>query len=78
MTQYEIYIFILCLIVFVLLTALSIICITLLTKMYLKLVRAGLEDDNLIKDTPANFTMMPTLVGPIIYNGQTSMATWKA
>ena len=50
MTQYEIYIFILCLIVFVLLTALSIICITLLTKMYLKLVRAGLEDDNLIKE----------------------------
>lgn len=50
MTQYEIYILILCLIVFVLLTTLSIVSITLITKMYLRLVRGGLEDENLIKE----------------------------
>ena len=48
MTQYEVYIFILCLIVFILLTTLSIVSITLITKMYLRLVRSGLEDEKLI------------------------------
>lgn len=48
MTQYEVYVFILCLIVFILLTTLSIVCITLITKMYLRLVRGGLEDEKLI------------------------------
>lgn len=50
MTQYEIYILILCLIVFLLLTTLSIVSITLITKMYLRLVHGGLEDENLIKE----------------------------
>ena len=50
MTQYEVYVFILCLIVFILLTTLSIVCITLITKMYLRLVRGGLEDEKLIKE----------------------------
>ncbi len=50
MTQYEVYIFILCLIVFVLLTTLSIVSIALITKMYLRLVRGGLEDEKLIKE----------------------------
>lgn len=50
MTPYEIYIFILCLIVFILLTTLSIVCITLICKMYLKLVRVGAEDEKLIEE----------------------------
>ncbi len=49
MTNYEIYVFILCLIVFVLLTALSITCISLIYKMYVRLVKVGDEDAKLIE-----------------------------
>lgn len=50
MTDYEIYVFILCLIVFVLLTALFSYLITLTTKQQLKLIRHGLEDTEIRRE----------------------------
>ena len=50
MTNYEIYTFILCLIVFVLLTGLSVFCIALIFKMQSKLIRLGAEDDKIISE----------------------------
>ncbi|MCD8040550.1 MAG: S24/S26 family peptidase [Clostridia bacterium] len=50
MTEYEIYVLILCLIVFVLLVALSAVCLTAITKMYTRLIRCGEEDEKLIKE----------------------------
>lgn len=50
MTDYEIYVFILCLIVFVILTALSVVCLWIITKLSLRLIRGGLEDKNILKD----------------------------
>ena len=44
MTNYETYVFILCLIVFVMLTALFTYLITVVTKQQLKMIRHGLED----------------------------------
>ncbi|MBO7187854.1 MAG: hypothetical protein J6V68_05655 [Clostridia bacterium] len=50
MTRYEIYVFILCLIVFLLLTGLAIFSIALIVKLTLKLIRSGAEDDKLKKE----------------------------
>ena len=50
MTHFEIYTFILCLIVFVLLTGLSIFCIAFIFKMQSKLIRLGAEDDKVIRE----------------------------
>ncbi len=50
MTAFEIYIFILCLVVFVLLVALSAISLTSIVKMDKKLIRCGANDEQLIKE----------------------------
>ena len=50
MTDYEIYVFFLCLIVFLILTALSVVCLWIITKLSLRLIRGGLEDENILKD----------------------------
>ena len=50
MTRYEIYSFIICLIVFVLLTALSIFAITLIYKLTVKLVKSGAEDKKILAE----------------------------
>ena len=50
MTDYEMYVFILCLIVFVLLTALSVVCLCIITRLSLRLIRGGLEDDAILKE----------------------------
>ncbi len=50
MTDYEIYVFLLCLIVFVLLTALSTACITIITRLSLRLIRSGLDDERIVKE----------------------------
>ncbi|MCD8373364.1 MAG: hypothetical protein LUD27_08720 [Clostridia bacterium] len=50
MTDYEIYIFVVCLIVFVLLTGLSAICLAAITRLYKRLIRCGEEDEKLIKE----------------------------
>jgi hypothetical protein len=49
MTDYEIYVFFLCLIVFVILTALSVVCLWIITRLSLRLIRDGLEDENILK-----------------------------
>ena len=51
MTDYEIYVFILCLIVFLILTALSVVCLWIITKLSLRLIRGGLEDKTSSKTT---------------------------
>lgn len=50
MTQYEIYVFFLCLIVFVMLTSLSVICIAIICKLSLRLIRIGAEDEKIIEE----------------------------
>ena len=47
MTSFEIYVFLLCLIVFVMLTTLSAVCITIITRLTIRLIRLGAEDDQL-------------------------------
>jgi hypothetical protein len=53
MSQYDIYIFILCFIVFLLFTLTFGVLLTLLVKSQLRLIRAGLEDDNIVKEDQA-------------------------
>ena len=50
MTDYEIYVFFLCLIVFVLLTALSIVCLTIITRLSLRLINHGVEDEKILEE----------------------------
>lgn len=50
MTSYEIYVFILCLIVFVLLTTLSVVCLYVIVKLSLRLIRGGLEDQSILNE----------------------------
>ena len=47
MTDYEIYVFLLCLIVFLLLTTLSVVCLCIITRLSLRLVDSGAEDEKL-------------------------------
>lgn len=47
MSSYDIYIFFLCLVVFTMLTALFSVMLVIMVKHYLKLVRHGLEDENI-------------------------------
>ena len=49
MSQYEIYIFILCFIVFAMLTALSVVAIVIITKLTLRLVNAGVDDNKIVE-----------------------------
>ena len=48
MTSYETYTFLLCLIVYIMLTALSVACIAIITKMSLRIIRAGLDDERIL------------------------------
>lgn len=50
MTDYEIYVFLLCLIVFILLTALSTLCISIITRLSLRLIKSGYEDENILAE----------------------------
>ncbi len=50
MTSYDIYVFILCLIVFTLLTTLFISLLTIITKQSLRLIRAGAEDERIFEE----------------------------
>ncbi|MBE6537637.1 MAG: hypothetical protein E7673_06780 [Ruminococcaceae bacterium] len=50
MTSYDTYVFFLCLIVFILLTGFSAICITAIYRLYVKLIRSGEEDYEIIEE----------------------------
>ncbi len=50
MTDYDIYVFILCLVVFILLTTLSIFCVSVISKLTLKLINNGVEDKEILKE----------------------------
>jgi len=54
MTDYEIYVFLLCLIVFVMLTGLSALCIYIITKLSLRLIHSGVEDENILQEHEKN------------------------
>ena len=54
MTAYEIYVFILCLVVYVMLVGISIFCITVFMNMALRIIRAGLEDPYIIDEYKRN------------------------
>ena len=47
MTDYEIYVFLLCLIVFLMLTTLSVVCLCIITRLSLRLVDSGAEDEKI-------------------------------
>lgn len=57
MSAYEIYILLLCTVVYLLLTSLSVIVTVTIVKMYLKLVRHGAEDDKIIKEKQKTLKM---------------------
>jgi hypothetical protein len=50
MSDYEIYVFLLCLIVFLLLTALSVVCLSIITKLTLRLINCGEEDQKILAE----------------------------
>ena len=50
MADYDVYVFLLCLIVFLLLGVISTVCVTVITKLSLRLVRGGLDDEKIRKD----------------------------
>lgn len=50
MTDYEIYVFFLCLIVFVMLTALSVVCLTIITRLSMRLINHGVEDEKILEE----------------------------
>lgn len=50
MKDYDIYVFLLCLIVFVVLTALSVVCLYIITKLTVRLIRGGLEDEKILEE----------------------------
>ena len=54
MTDYELYVFLLCLIVFVLLTALSVVCVSIITKLSLRLIRSGADDERILREHKKN------------------------
>ena len=49
MSDYQIYTFVLCLIVFIMLTGASVLCLYLITKFSLKLIRTGAEDQRIAR-----------------------------
>ena len=69
MTKFEIYVFLLCLIVFLLLTGLAIFSITLIVKLTLKLIRSGAEDDKLIKEEEKEKTKKSSKLSKVIDYG---------
>ena len=54
MTSYDIYVFLLCLIVYIMLVTLSVICLTVITRQQLKLIRVGAEDESILKEHQKN------------------------
>lgn len=56
MTDYDVYVFLLCFIVYVMLTALSVFCIYTIARLSLRLIRGGLEDERILADHKKNQT----------------------
>ena len=75
MTQFEIYTLILCLIVFTLLTALSIICIACIFKMQTRLIKVGAEDEKIIKEYEKRKTEKKATFGKAINYALTIIMT---
>lgn len=50
MTDYEIYVFFLCAIVFTLLATLSVICITIIARLTVRLIRSGADDERILEE----------------------------
>ena len=54
MADYDIYVSALCLITYVMLTSLSVVCVSLITKLSIKLIRSGLEDEAILDEYERN------------------------
>ena len=50
MSNYELYVFILCLIVYILLTTLSVVCLTIIARLSLRLINSGVQDEEILKE----------------------------
>ena len=66
MTNFEIYSLVLALIVFALLTALSITCIAYIYKMQVRLIKVGAEDEKIIKEYEKNKNKKANVFGKVI------------
>ncbi|MBO7344485.1 MAG: hypothetical protein J6U92_00905, partial [Clostridia bacterium] len=66
MTGFQIYVFVLCLFVFLLLASIFISVVAIIVKMTLKMIRHGLEDDDIIKEKQTS--VKPNGVGTILVN----------
>ena len=66
MTNFEIYALILAIIVFVLLTVLSITCIAYIFKMQSRLIKVGAEDEKLIKEYEKNKNKKASVFGKVV------------
>ena len=67
MTNYEIYVFILCSIVFTMFTVLFAYIISLLTKMRLKMIEHGLEDEEIIENSKKKKrSCLSTIIGTVL------------
>ena len=66
MTDYEMYIFLLCLIVFLALTALSVACIWIIARLSLRLIRGGLEDEKILEEAQRNKDKQPNKYAKIL------------
>lgn len=54
MADYDIYVSALCLITYVMLTTISVVCVSLITKLSIKLIRSGLEDEAILDEHERN------------------------
>lgn len=50
MSEYELYVFLLCLVVFIVLTAVSIVCVKIITNLTIRLIKSGAEDKAILKE----------------------------
>ena len=72
-TSYDIYVFILCLIVFVLLTGFFALCLSVICKQAIRLIRCGQEDEKIIKEDDAKKNKKNKIIGKVVDYTVTSL-----
>ena len=66
MTDYKTYVLILCLIVFAMLTILSVVCVSTIAHLQLKLISNGMEDDRILDEYERKQNKKNRIVGKIL------------
>ena len=59
MSSYQLYVFLMCLVVFLLLASLSIFCIAVILRLTLRLINCGAEDKKIIKEYKKSLNKKP-------------------